>query len=338
MNDDRTARIVVSVDGDRAIAAMNDDARRLSDSVKRAAKEAGELTTNLTAADRADRKLFGEGVKRATQRVKNERQAWSGAYDAALATYEGLSALSNAFHADERERLERAAETWRRTELEKLDVAERTSLAYARTARQRANVEREFEEKRAEIEAAAEEKRLEIERKRFEQRKRRTLADLAIDMASAVGKTYAELGPLGAVVQGIVVAAITAQMANVAAQEFPGYRFGGYTGDAREDLPVGVVHGREFVVNAERTREYRPLLERINEGSASRETPVGGGLSDAPVPSAPNDAVVAELRDLKRQLAAVADRPIRGDLFVDGRGAGKIVGAGAGQIKRSRAF
>ncbi|MBD3411399.1 MAG: hypothetical protein GF419_14485 [Ignavibacteriales bacterium] len=338
MNDDKHARITLSVEGTRAIATLDEGIRGVEDSAKRAAKNANDLATSLSGADRADRKLFEDRVKRGSRQEHAERRKWIAAYDAARATFEGLADLSSAFFSDERERLERSAETWRRTELEKIDASERASFAHARTARQRANIEREFEERRAEIEAAAEAKRMEIERKRFDQRKRQTLADLAIDMAQAIGKTYAEFGPLGAIVQGVVVAAITAQMANVAAQEFPGYRLGGYTGDAREDAAVGVVHGREFVVNAERTREYRPLLERINAGSASRETGVGGGLASARLSSAANDAVVTELRELKREIASVADRPIQGDLFVNGRGAGKIVGAGAGQIKRSRAF
>ena len=46
----------------------------------------------------------------------------------------------------------------------------------------------------------------------------------------------------------------------------PGYEFGGYTGSyARGDI-AGVVHGQEFVVNANATARNRALLESMNAG------------------------------------------------------------------------
>jgi hypothetical protein len=41
---------------------------------------------------------------------------------------------------------------------------------------------------------------------------------------------------------------------------------GGYTGDRPIDQAAGIVHGREFVVNAAATEKHRPLLEAINAG------------------------------------------------------------------------
>lgn len=46
-----------------------------------------------------------------------------------------------------------------------------------------------------------------------------------------------------------------------------GYKRGGYTGDFGEDDVAGVVHGREFVINARSTQRFRPLLEAINAGN-----------------------------------------------------------------------
>jgi len=45
-----------------------------------------------------------------------------------------------------------------------------------------------------------------------------------------------------------------------------GFSQGGYTGDGRLDEIMGVVHGREYVVNAQATAAYRPILEAMNNG------------------------------------------------------------------------
>lgn len=46
-----------------------------------------------------------------------------------------------------------------------------------------------------------------------------------------------------------------------------GFARGGYTGDGGVADVAGVVHGREFVVNARETARWRPLLEAINSGA-----------------------------------------------------------------------
>jgi tape measure domain-containing protein len=43
---------------------------------------------------------------------------------------------------------------------------------------------------------------------------------------------------------------------------------GGYTGNYGTSEPAGIVHGQEYVVNAEATRKYRPMLEAINGGQS----------------------------------------------------------------------
>jgi len=45
-----------------------------------------------------------------------------------------------------------------------------------------------------------------------------------------------------------------------------GFKRGGYTGDRGTSEVAGVVHGREFVMNARATEKHRPLLEAINRG------------------------------------------------------------------------
>ncbi|MCS0644976.1 phage tail tape measure protein [Curtobacterium flaccumfaciens] len=50
----------------------------------------------------------------------------------------------------------------------------------------------------------------------------------------------------------------------------PGYSVGGYTGDYGTGQVAGLVHGREFVVNASATAANRPLLEAMNQGGSVR--------------------------------------------------------------------
>ncbi|MDQ2084801.1 hypothetical protein RA307_31870, partial [Xanthobacteraceae bacterium Astr-EGSB] len=44
-----------------------------------------------------------------------------------------------------------------------------------------------------------------------------------------------------------------------------GFARGGYTGDRGRQAVSGVVHGQEFVVNAQATARHRPLLEALND-------------------------------------------------------------------------
>lgn len=50
----------------------------------------------------------------------------------------------------------------------------------------------------------------------------------------------------------------------------PGYATGGYTGDFGTGQVAGLVHGREFVMNAYATAANRPLLEAMNQGGNVR--------------------------------------------------------------------
>src|SRR5690606_27493226 len=65
----------------------------------------------------------------------------------------------------------------------------------------------------------------------------------------------------------------------------PGFASGGYTGNMGTNQVAGLVHGQEFVLNAEATRRMgRQNLEMINKGA----TPVSGGA--APVININNNA------------------------------------------------
>jgi lambda family phage tail tape measure protein len=81
------------------------------------------------------------------------------------------------------------------------------------------------------------------------------LIDAILSSGSAMGGAGAGgggLGIIGALIGGV--------------GKLLGFEKGGYTGEGGLDEPKGVVHGKEFVVNARATARNRPLLEALNRG------------------------------------------------------------------------
>lgn len=73
----------------------------------------------------------------------------------------------------------------------------------------------------------------------------------------------------------------------------PGYSAGGFTGTAGTDQVAGLVHGREFVVNAAATTRNRALLEALNAGGSLR---YAAPLVRTPAPApAPRERVLAPI-------------------------------------------
>ncbi len=68
--------------------------------------------------------------------------------------------------------------------------------------------------------------------------------------------------PVNYALAAAVGAAAAANVARIA-----GFREGGYTGDGGLNQVAGVVHGREFVMNADATRKNRATLEAMNSGA-----------------------------------------------------------------------
>ncbi|ROS34530.1 phage tail tape measure protein [Curtobacterium sp. PhB78] len=100
----------------------------------------------------------------------------------------------------------------------------------------------------------------------------------------------------------------------------PGYQVGGYTGDGATGQVAGLVHGREFVMNAYATAANRPLLEAMNQGGNVRymdptrivqAAPAAGAsytqhIDVKPIEGASPQTVVRVLgRELSRQFAGM---------------------------------
>lgn len=84
------------------------------------------------------------------------------------------------------------------------------------------------------------------------------------------------------------------------------YKTGGYTGDVSPGGIAGLVHGKEFVVNAENTAKFRPILESMNRGQMPMMT----------APTQHSGIQVVELSAYDRALLAAAGNV---SLSIDGR-------------------
>lgn len=101
------------------------------------------------------------------------------------------------------------------------------------------------------------------------------VAQATIDGILAVQKALASAPP--PVNYAMAAAVGVAAAANVAAILKQGYMDGGYTGNAATNEVAGVVHGREFVVNADATARNRSALEAMNRGQQVGTGQGGGG-------------------------------------------------------------
>lgn len=135
---------------------------------------------------------------------------------------------------------------------------------------------------------AIEEKYLEQAIAKREQIARRQLivnsALAASQSIVAIATTAAESGVASVATIPLVIAALSAGFGIVTAlsKDYAdvGFYRGGYTGDGNPRDPAGVVHKGEYVMPADKTKRYRPLLEAIHEGRLETRPGVGSTTID----------------------------------------------------------
>lgn len=97
------------------------------------------------------------------------------------------------------------------------------------------------------------------------------IAQATIDGVLAVQKALASAPPP---VNYVLAAGVgVAAAANVSAIAKQGFQSGGYTGNGGVSEVAGVVHGQEFVANAQATRNNRDVLEAMNRGAVVSNQP-----------------------------------------------------------------
>lgn len=152
---------------------------------------------------------------------------------------------------------------------------------------------------------------------------------IPIFVAQIFGTTVGQLGPAGL----LVVGGLTAGLYALYNEAVAGFKTGGYTGDAGTDEVAGVVHGQEYVLNAEATRANRDVLEWANKTNRpiaeyyKMET-----ISNTNYSIADNGQLVFEVRKLReetRNLGWQINRNTRvelsGELIADGNSINAII-------------
>lgn len=102
------------------------------------------------------------------------------------------------------------------------------------------------------------------------------MASAGLNMYEAWGDAMAEGATMATKIAGAATIATEfgriISAASAMTLELPGYKTGGYTGNAPENQIVGFVHGQEQVMNAPTTRKYRPELEAMSNGTYERQS------------------------------------------------------------------
>lgn len=165
----------------------------------------------------------------------------------------------------------------------------------------------------------------------------RTGSDAVTALSNLLGKLADEMANMA--IDGLFSSGVGGVSTNTAgnalafASSLFGYADGGFTGDKGVSEVAGVVHGKEFVVNAAATAQHRPLLEAINRGvpgyssggfvsempsARVKETPLGGFAQSnvfqisAPVTVNANGGTAAQNDDLAKKVAKELEANMRG--------------------------
>jgi hypothetical protein len=93
-------------------------------------------------------------------------------------------------------------------------------------------------------------------------------------------------------------------------QSWGGFAEGGYTGNGGINDVAGVVHGKEFVVNANATSKYRSALEAMNNGESLKGGEGSGGFKLSIINNAPG--VEFETRQIsEKEVEVIASRVVK---------------------------
>ena len=150
---------------------------------------------------------------------------------------------------------------------------------------------------------------------------------IPIFVAQIFGTTVAQLGPAGL----LVVGGLTAGLYALYNEAVAGFKTGGYTGDAGTDEVAGVVHGQEYVLNAQATRENRDVLEWANKTNRPiAEYYKQHTISNSTYSVSDNGTLVNEVRKLReetRNLGWQINRNTRVELTGELRADGNSINA-----------
>ena len=240
------------------------------------------------------------------------------------------------------------ADSYKKSEYDKLDTDKKVQLANARTSAQKQKIEDDYAKKKDAIDEEANKKAQEKIKFAFGLQKAVSIAGAVISTYKGATEAYSNVimypPPMNSILSASIVAAGFANVAAISAQEMPTYARGGYidglgTGTSDSNV-VRVSHG-EFIMNAEATRRYRMILEGMNAtpsiSSPSYASPsIRAGATRGT--DAGNGALIAEMRAMRNELAEIkanVNKPSRA--YLDDREAKKVTAKGLEKLKRQSA-
>lgn len=116
----------------------------------------------------------------------------------------------------------------------------------------------------------------------FAASKAMSIAQSLIRIQAAMAEALALPWPANLGAMAMVAAQGASIMANLRSVK-EGFQAGGFTGMGGRSEVAGVVHGQEFVMNADATRRNRPALEAMNRGGENVAANDGGGGANGQV-------------------------------------------------------
>ncbi len=117
---------------------------------------------------------------------------------------------------------------WKESEEDKLEASRKAALSHANTSEQKEKINEEYDRKKEALDKEADRRAKERLEAWFNMQKALAIAEIGINLAKAIAVEWGDMGTLAIFTQGLIIAALTAQMAAVASKQFPkGYNEGG---------------------------------------------------------------------------------------------------------------
>ena len=175
---------------------------------------------------------------------------------------------------------------------------------------------------RVEITENAEKEIVEIERRARLRELQFTKVQAIADLAQALVNSFKLPPPFNAIQAGIITTAGGLQIANIQNQidqlnSAQGFKEGGFVsgeGTSKSDSIPAFLSNGEFVINAEATKRFRPLLEMLNNDTQKRFQNGGFVMNTEYIPSTNIQNIFDDSRIIK-ELKTLRNQPVRAYVF-----------------------
>lgn len=284
-------------------------------------------------------KMKAMGIELEGDIATNSERMWKKAIQSVKAFTSHLASAVNEWYNLVKDSVDKQVNAWLDGQNKTIDNEEKRGLKFARTKQQEDRIREEADKKREEAEVEADKKAKERLKFWFELKKTASISQILVDTATAImnawsGNAYNPV--LATAITALIGVTSAAQIAAVNAQELPGFKIGGWTGDEDKNKVVGNVHGQEYVVKSGPAKKYRPILDMLNSDvqgvrgiDVNRDFRMSGYLNDF------NNKAAEHLMRLNKTLEHYLANPVPARAYLDNREAEKMTRQGIKKIRRS---